>query len=367
MQVVLSLVPGGAERLALDIARRIRTVAESAVCCLDQPGPWAEEAAMSGIPVTALHRRPGLSPAIAFRLGAEARSFGADIVHCHQYSPFVYGALAALFRPPFKLVVTEHGRLSDAPPSPRRRLANPLLSRIPDAFFAVSNELRDYLVTAGCAASSVQVNRNGIAVGPRPLPSARASARAALGVPDDAFLLGTMGRLDPVKDLETLLGALRILRERVPGAALAIVGDGPERTVLVERIATLGLTAVVHVTGYRADARALLPAFDAFVNTSVSEGISLTLLEAMAAALPVVATRVGGTPEVVVDGLTGILVSPRDPMAVASACEALAGAPAARARLGERGRRRVEREFDVEAMVDRYVQTYRRLSGKCGS
>jgi glycosyltransferase involved in cell wall biosynthesis len=367
MQVVLSLDPGGTERLVLEIARRIQPSAMSFICCLDEPGAWAAEAAAEGIPVTALHRKPGIRPSIAYRLAREARRFGADVVHCHQYSPFVYGSMAALLNPPFKLVVTEHGRLSAAPPSRRRRLVNPLLSRVPDALFAVSDELRDYLVASGCSAGRVLVNRNGIDVGTRPRAEDRTRARRSLGVPDEAFLMGTVARLDPVKDLGTALEALSLLRQSMPHARLAIVGDGPERRALEELVARLKLDDCVHMTGHRSDVRQLLPGFDVFVNTSESEGISLTLLEAMAAGLPLVATGVGGTPEVVIDGETGTLVPPRDPQAVAAACASLAAHPERRAAFGEQGRSRVEREFELDRMVERYLRTYLRISGMASS
>jgi glycosyltransferase involved in cell wall biosynthesis len=361
MQVVLSLTPGGTERLVLEIARRIRPVAESAICCLDEPGPWARQAVESGIPVTALHRLPGVRASIAYGLAVEARRWGADVLHCHQYSPFVYGSLAALFAKPFRLVVTEHGRLSDDAPSRKRRLVNPVLSRVPDALFAVSGELRDYLVAAGCAADRVVVNRNGIDVGPRPTNRHLQAGRRLLDVPEDAFVLGTVARLDPVKDLGTLVRSLRALRAEVPDAILVIVGDGPERAVIAEGVTALGLEDAVLFTGHREDARTLMPAFDVYVNSSLSEGISLTLLEAMAAALPIVATRTGGTPEVVIHGETGLLVAPRDPVALAAACEELSRDSFRRRAFGDRGRDRVAREFALEAMVDRYLQTYLRL------
>jgi glycosyltransferase involved in cell wall biosynthesis len=362
MQVVLSLTPGGTERLVLEIARRIRPRAESVICCLDEPGPWAREAVASGIPVTALHRRAGVRPSVAYRLAAEARRWGADVLHCHQYSPFVYGSLAALCAKRFRLVVTEHGRLSDDAPSRKRRLVNPVLSRVPHALFAVSSELRDYLVAAGCAADRIVVNRNGIDVGPRSGNRQRQAARQQLDVPEDSFLIGTIARLDPVKDLGTLVQSLRALRAEAPDAILAIVGDGPERAAIAERVTALGLQDAVLFTGHREDARALLPAFDVYVNSSLSEGISLTLLEAMAAGLPIVATRTGGTPEVLVHGETGILVPPRDSDALAAACLALSGNPFKRRAFGDRGRDRVEREFALDDMVDRYLQTYLRLS-----
>src|SRR5439155_16681973 len=154
---------------------------------------------------------------------------------------------------------------------------------------------------------------------------ARWEGRRRRGVQGDQFLIGAVGRLDPVKDLPALVSAFAAFAADQPKARLVLVGDGPERTAIARAIAAERLQGRVMLTGYRSDVRELLPALDVYVNTSIFEGISLTILEAMAAGLPVVATRVGGTPEVVVDGGTGWMVPARQPHAVASAFRRCAG------------------------------------------
>jgi glycosyltransferase involved in cell wall biosynthesis len=140
---------------------------------------------------------------------------------------------------------------------------------------------------------------------------------------------------------------------------LAIVGDGPERTRLEERARQANLAEAVCFTGYRRDARRYLPGFDFYVNSSMYEGVSLTILEAMAASLPLVATRVGGTPEVVVDGQTGVLVPARDSAAMAAAITSLATHPDRKRAMGDSGRRRLERYFTIDRMVSDYLCAYR--------
>jgi len=359
LQVVLSLDPGGTERLVVEIARRLPPPFESVVCCLDAPGAWAEDLRRRSIPVVALERRAGFRPSLSARLAALVRSRRIDVMHCHQYSPYVYGCLAKLLAPRVRLVFTEHGRLSDAPPSPKRRRVNPLLARVPGARFAVCEDLKTFLVAEGFPADRLGVIYNGIDPGPLPSAEARADARRRLGAESDAFLVGTVARLDPVKDLGVLLEALAALRARGPAAHLAVLGDGPERTALEARARELGVAAAVRFLGARSDVRDLLPGLDLYVNCSRSEGVSLTIVEAMAAALPVVATAVGGTPEVVADGASGLLVPPRDPGALTAAMEALAADPALRAGLGREGRAVAERRFSFERMLEQYLRAYR--------
>jgi glycosyltransferase involved in cell wall biosynthesis len=172
--------------------------------------------------------------------------------------------------------------------------------------------------------------------------------------------VGTIARLDPVKDLGTLIAAVAALNRERP-AILVMVGDGPDRANLEGAAANHGVGDRVRWLGQRNDARDWLAGCDAYANTSISEGVSLTILEAMAAALPVVATAVGGTPEVI-DERSGVLVAPRDPMAVSAALLALAASPARRHDLGIAARERVESHFSLDRMVREYRNIYSRLS-----
>lgn len=358
LHVVIRLCPGGTERLVIELCRRAGEGIRTAVCCLDEPGAWAGELTGIGVPVVALGRRPGFQPRLGWRIARLAGQVGASVLHCHQYSPFVYGAIAKLVRPGLRLVFTEHGRASDAAPSGRRRAANFVLGRVPGAFFAVSEELKLHMVREGFPAGRVGVLTNGIEPGPRPGDSERAEARSALGVTDEAFVVGTVARLDPVKGLGFLVDGFAALRRSLPEARLVLVGEGPERPVLETVVRERGLEGSVVLTGHRADARVLMAGFDVFVNSSVYEGVSLTILEAMAAGLPVIATRVGGSPEVVVDGVTGVLVPVRDPGALAKAVSSLASADVRR-RMGDAGRERLLACFTLERMVRAYEAVYR--------
>jgi glycosyltransferase involved in cell wall biosynthesis len=358
LQVVLRLDPGGTERLVVEIVRRLHARVPMAVCCLDAAGAWADRVTSLGVPLTVLGRRDGFHPGLARDVVACARAAGAAVLHCHHYSPFVYGRLASVVAPELRVIYTEHGRLSDSPPSAKRRLANRLLMGGVQDLFAVSHDLRAHLLREAVP-PRMQVIWNGIDPGVAPTPADRAAARAALGVPDDAIVVGAVARLDPVKDLGTLLAAVSRARATVPGLCAVIAGDGPERPALEAAIAADPAGDRLRLLGHRDDVRMLLAGVDIFANSSTSEGISLTLLEAMAAELPIVATRVGGTPEVVVDQETGRLAPARDPEAFAAALVDVAG-DARRARAwGQAGRRRLLAHFTIDEMVRKYEAVYR--------
>jgi glycosyltransferase involved in cell wall biosynthesis len=359
LQVVLSLNPGGTERLVLELVKRLHPTIPTQVCCLDEGGAWASELENQGIHVVSLQRRPGFRPALSQAIANLVRGHRASVVHAHHYSPFVYAALARLWLPRTRVVFTEHGRLSDAPPSRKRHAANQILTRLSAATFAVSADLRTHLVSEGFPPRSVEVIYNGIDVGTLPTAEERRLARGELGVSKDAIVIGTIARLDPVKSLNTLIRAVALLGRTAP-ASLLIVGDGPERQGLEAVAAAADVSSAVRFLGHRDDARRWLGACDIFANSSISEGVSLTILEAMAAGLPVVATRVGGTPEVI-DETCGRLVPARSVEALAAALGELAVAPALRQDLGRAARARVEERFTLERMVEAYRVVYERL------
>jgi L-malate glycosyltransferase len=359
MQVVISLAPGGTERLVIEICRRLGRGFEATVCCLDDEGDWAQELRSIGIDVVALRRQSGFRPSLGRQIADLAAEHGVDVLHCHQYSPFVYGRIAKLWRPELRLVYTEHGRLSDAPPSWKRRLVNPYLSRVDGSIVAVADDLRQYMVEARFPRTRIGVVHNGIEAGVLPGPAQRRRARAELGIDDATFVLASVGRLDPVKDFMSLLEAHAEVRRAVPQSRLLIVGDGPERAALAARAAQEDLAGSVDFLGLRSNVRALLPAADLYVNSSISEGVSITILEAMASGVPVIATSVGGTPEVLAGGEAGILVPARHPVRLAQAAIALASSPGARGRLKAVARRRIESAFTVQRMVAEYERLYR--------
>ncbi len=207
----------------------------------------------------------------------------------------------------------------------------------------------------------VEVMLHGIR--PDSIPSgdrARAEGRRRLGLDPSAYVIGTVGNLTPKKDHDTLLHAFREFRHRRPDAHLVIVGSGPREAHLRSLADDLGVTRALTLTGIRDDVPLLLPAFDQFVMSSLHEGLSIAVIEAMAAGLPTVVTSVGGLPELVTDGREGLLVKPRHPLAMSRAWLVLAQDEELRDRCAAAARRRAV-DFDIQTAADRLAAAYREL------
>lgn len=230
---------------------------------------------------------------------------------------------------------------------------------------AASEAIRQSLLEEGWLPGRVRLIPNGVDTG-RFEKGDGAVLRRELGIPRDAFVLGTVANLSPVKDHPTVIDALGRLHAAGRPAHLLLAGEGPLRETLERRVAEAGLGDHVHFLGRRQDIPDVLAAVDVVVLASHSEGLSNALLEASAAGRPIVATRVGGNPEVVVDGRTGFLVPVDDPEAIRTAVERLADDTALRAALGYAGQEHVRRGFSVEAMVRAYETVFAEAVGGAG-
>jgi len=229
-----------------------------------------------------------------------------------------------------------------------------------DRVVAVSKEVGEFSIShIRLPAQKVVVIYNGVEI-PSLSPDTREKARLELGLPPDALVCGAVSRLDPVKGIDDLILAFAQV-EATRAAYLVIVGEGPERQRLEKIVQDIGVSDRIIWAGYRAGVPHLLPAFDIFVQPSMHEGLPNTVLEAMAAGLPVIATGVGGTPELVVNGKTGLLVPPANPAALADAITALSENPVARGSMGWAGRQRVQQHFTIEEMVQKTEQLYEDL------
>lgn len=233
-----------------------------------------------------------------------------------------------------------------------------------DHLIAVSEAQRQTYVRVGVDPSRITTVPNGIrARGPGP---GRRAAREALGLDMGRRVVMTIGRLTVMKGHVHLLDALPGLLRRFPDLAVVVVGSGHLQERLQAQAEGLGVADAVHLVGHRSDARMLLDAADVFVLPSRHEGMPLVLMEAMDAGLPVVATRVIGSEEVVVDGGTGLLVRPRDPAALEQALGVLLADPALRAQLGRAGKRRFSACFTAARMARDTAQVYDRVLASPG-
>jgi glycosyltransferase involved in cell wall biosynthesis len=238
------------------------------------------------------------------------------------------------------------------------RLLDRLARRMADAVVTNSTDVAASLIDReGMDPARVHAIRNAVTV-PEPASDAAIRAiRAAHGWPADGLLVGCVSHLRPEKRVDVLVEAVG-RAPLAPGVAVVIVGDGVRRRALEARVRELGSTEVVHFAGGVPDAAALTPAFDVVVNPSDREGISNTILEAAAAGRAVVATRVGGTPEILTDGVSGLLVPPGDPGALRAALDRLLGDPALRERLGNAAREDVADRFGIDRLVGRTAALY---------
>jgi sugar transferase (PEP-CTERM/EpsH1 system associated) len=350
--VTFGLDVGGLERLLIEFGRHAdRERFELHFVSLGTRGVLAGEIEALGWPVLALDEPTGLHLGLVPRLTRFFRGWGADVVHTHENRALFYAAPAARLARVPRVVHTRHGLSFGA--SRREQQAFPYLARLVDRVVCISDDCAADSVRAGVHPGRVQTIWNGIDL-----------SRFAYTGPQDDGPLVIVARLNPVKDIGTLLRALAIAIREEPSLRLEIAGDGPSRAELEQAAHALGLEAAVRFLGEVQDVPAVLRRARAFVLSSVSEGISLTLLEAMARGLPIVATRVGGNPEVIVDDETGWLVPAGDPDALAGAILRLWRDPERGRQMGQAGRHRVEQHFEIRRMVADYEEIYAQGRGR---
>jgi len=359
----------GAEVLAAALAHQLQTRYRFAFLCLDEIGPLGEQLRRAGFAVIELGRRPGLDFAVAGRLRRVVADEGIDLLHAHQYTPFFYSALSRMgtlpgFPGEGPILFTEHGRHYPDPRKLKRIVANRALLRDHDRVTAVGEFVKRALVrNEGLPAPRIEVIHNGIEPGPAATPAERRAARRVLGLDDHDRVVMQVARFHPVKDHETSLRAFALVADRLTRAKLVLVGDGEGRAACEALARELGVADRVVFTGVREDVAVLLPAADVFVLSSLSEGVSVTLLEAMAAGVPICATRVGGNGEVVDHGRTGLLSPRRDPGTLAEHVASLLSDPHRRAAMGEAGRRRLLARFTQAQMHAAYAACYDAMLG----
>lgn len=360
-QVLLTMEQGGAEVLAARLARRLSDEFRIVFACLDRVGPLGEQLREDGFEVHVLDRRPGIDWRCSRRLRTLIRRERVEVVHAHQYAPFFYTAVARWPRSGPPIVFTEHGRDHPDLPSRSHAVTNGLLLRRHDRVFGVGRDVRRALIeNEGFPAGSVGVVHNGIDLSAFEVDHGdREAIRREIGLEPDDFVIAQVAHLDPLKDHATGLRSLAHLAKDRGDVRLVLIGDGPEAGRIRQLVESLGLEPFVRMLGRRSDVPRLLRAVNLSLLTSVSEGIPLALIESMAAGLPLVATRVGGVPEVVQDGETGLLVPAGDDLALARAISRLAGSQSLRATMGDQGRRTARADFSEDRMVEAYRQAYR--------
>lgn len=360
LHVVDALGVGGTELCTANVIERTLERFAHAVCCVRDGGVIAERLEAQGVPVTVLHKRTGNDWTVPLRIARLCRQIAPDIVHSRNWGSIDAIIGARLAGVPV-VIHSEHGRDAGDPngTNRRRNRARRLLSVLVDRMAAVSDQLGRWLVEeVGIRETKVSVLKNGVDAEKFERCNDRAALRERHGYAPEDIVVGTVGRLAAVKNQAALLEALGELLPVHGNIRVAIVGDGPERPALVQQIRSRGLDRTAALLGNRDDVSDLLSMFDVFVLSSIGEGLCNTILEAMAVGLPVVATAVGGNPELVEDGVTGLLVPAADAGALARAVERYAIDEQLRRDHGTAGRRRVLQQFTLDRMVERYVALY---------
>jgi glycosyltransferase involved in cell wall biosynthesis len=365
LALTVGLGLGGAERLLLLSAPRLRARGfDVRVGAFKSGGALVPAFEAAGVPVVSFDaRHRGDAPALV-RLFRYLRREKIDLLHAHLFYANVAARLVGRLASVPVVLASHHD--TDVWMGPHHRLVERITAPLCDRVVACSEAVRRFAIEHHrLPAARVTTIANAIDAAQIPFgPAARAHARALLGAAPGDRLAGTLGRLDePKKGLRVFLAAAARVAASDPRGRFVLIGDGPARAGLESMAAALGIADTVRFVGARTDAATLLPGLDLLVQPSLWEGFGLSALEGMAAGLPVVASRVGGVPEVVRDGVDGLLVPPGDvPRLAAAMADLLADADRAAA-LGRAARERALSQFPVDRLVRETASLYRTLLG----
>lgn len=360
LQVTHDLGIGGLPRVVVTLARTIdRTRFDVSVLCMNAAGALARELEEEGIPVITVPspRQPDYLAALrVFRILRRSR---IDVLHTHNTQPFLEAGLAGRLAGVKTLVHTEHGR---AWPDLRRYVwGERIMARFAYRVVGVSEETSAQLIEfGGIDPEKVVTIRNGIDPRPFDRSAGRSSTRRELGIAEGVPVICTVARFQREKGVDVLIDALPAIVRSIPDLVCLIVGYGEQGDELQARARGHGVEGYARFLGARQDVADLLMASDCFVLPSRREGLPMTILEAMAAGRPVVATRVGGIPGAVTDGKTGVLVEPESPAALASALVGLLAAPERAQAYGDEARKRFDADFSARSMTREYENLYLR-------
>lgn len=364
--LIHSFQPGGAEicasRLATDLSDRF----EFLVAALDGTGPLQKKLVSAGLKTLWFRRRAGIDLSLALKVAQLVRSEKCELIHAHQYSPFAYALLARMYGRKVPILFSEHGRFANDCRRMRRIAANRWLLSAQDRVTAVSEGVREALIRCeGIARHRITVISNGVNVSyfSPPSQAEKEAIRFKLGIRPEWFVIVMVARLDPVKDHATAVRAFERTYKQFPNARLLIVGDGPEYSRIKRWSEERGLSSVILLCGEQPETLDYYRAADCFLLTSISEGMPLSVLEAMSCSLPVVATRCGAVAEMVQDGVTGFTAATGDDMMLAKHLINLARELELRGKLGTAGRRKCIELYDWCQTTERYARLYEEMLG----
>jgi sugar transferase (PEP-CTERM/EpsH1 system associated) len=355
---------GGLETMLVERINRLPTDQyRHAIICLTDYTDFHKKITKPGVGLYSLHKAPGLSLDTHRKLWRLLRELKPDVVHTYNLAAVEYGATAALAGVPVR-ISGSHGRDASDPEGRNRKhnLLRKALVPFYDCCYSNSADLAAWNRNIiGVPEAKSRLLHNGIDTSkykPGPAPSGMEFG----DIPEGSFVIGTVGRVQDVKDHLGLIDAFIMLGNILPEYRdrlhLAIVGDGPLMPALREKVAAAGISDKVWLPGARTDVAQVLRVFSVFVLSSIAEGTPGSALEAMATGLPVIGTRVGGIPEVVQEHVTGQIVPPRDPQALAQAIATYVTQPKLAARHGAAGLERVSQHYSMASMLSQYLEMY---------
>jgi glycosyltransferase involved in cell wall biosynthesis len=363
---------GGTERQFLYLTKGLdRSRFDIRVGCMARIGGFMKDVEALNVPIWEYKTHSLYSyrtVSAQYRLARDIRREGIQLIHAYGWYPNVFTIPAAAMATNCVTIasVRDMGVFSDRPKM--RSLTQTLACRFADCIVANSHAVRGWLMKQGISSTDIQVIPNGIVVPPRPASAEGLAIRSELNIAPDAPVIGVISRLTRTKGLEFFLDAAASVAARFPSVRFLIVGESCSepayRTELQNRAAALNIQDRVIFTGQRNDVPKILREINISVLPSLSESFSNTVLESMANGLPVVATNVGGNPELILDGSSGILVPPRDARALAGAMTQLLESPELAKRLGEAAREKVIKEFSLECTMGRTERLYMTLLEK---
>jgi glycosyltransferase involved in cell wall biosynthesis len=357
VHVLSSYGVGGQERVALDLAAgQVARGHRVSVVSLAPPpdGPLAAEFAAAGVETITIAKGRGVDPTLVPKLARAFRARGAEIVHTHNPQPMIYGAPAARLAGA-RAIHSKHGK---NPATRAQWLLRRAAAQCVHRFVAVSD------TTAAQARARREAPLDRIMVIPNGIRlerfhrdlGTRSEVRSELGIPQDAWVIATVGRIDDNKNQPLLVRAAAPLLGA--DVHLVVVGDGPARAELDASVRALGASAqFVHLLGRRMDVARLFSGFDVFALSSISEGLPLVIPEAMASELPIIATSVGGLPDIIEDGITGLLCRV-DESELRSRLESLTSDRRRARELGAAARVASLSKFSADRMIDAYLGLY---------
>lgn len=357
LQVVQSLDFGGLERVVINIVCNIDSARfQCDVLCLRHTGRYADELKDTGHAVYSFDMGRGKAFSIPRRLATFIRAGGYHVVQTHDTTPLLYTALAKLYYPRFRHIYTEHSGIYSC--LPRHRLMTWLALLLTDHAVMVSKNLLSYYQSHfPLTTPAMSVIYNGLDFPVVP-DDARVSVCNEFGISAGAVIIGTAVRFYPQKGLCYLIQAIPAVLKAHPNIHFLLAGDGVERPTLEQLVETTGSKEHVTFTGFRSDIPRLVGAMDIYVLPSLWEGLPLALIEASMAGKTVVATRVGGNTEIIIDGETGVIVPPAQSESLSEKLILLVGSEKLRDDLSEHGKLFVREQFSIQRMIESYEKLY---------